>query len=62
MFLNILKNFRVKKLVKLIIIGSKTTPAPAGDGTPSKKFIFHESAISELEILNLANLSAQQTV
>ena len=34
----------------------------AGDGTPSKKFIFHDSVSSMTAKLNLAKRNAQQTV
>ena len=41
------------KLVKFNIKGSNTKPAAAGDGTPSKKFIFQFSFSSIVVKLNL---------
>ena len=47
--------------LKFKIKGSKINPAAAGEGIPSKKFIFQDSFSSIVVKLNLANLSAQHT-
>ena len=49
-------------IVKSKISGNKTNPAAAGEGTPSKKFIFHDSLSSIVVKLNLARRRAQHTV
>ncbi len=50
------------KPLKFKIRGNSIKPAAAGDGTPSKKFIFHISVSSTVVKLNLAKRSAQHTV
>ena len=49
------------KLLKLNIRGNRINPAAAGDGTPSKKFIFHGALSSTTVKLNLAKRRAQHT-
>ena len=50
------------RFVRLKIRGKSISPAAAGDGTPSKKLIFHVSASSITVKLNLAKRRAQHTV
>jgi hypothetical protein len=50
------------KPLKLKIKGNNINPAAAGDGTPSKKFIFQDSFSSITVKLNLAKRNAQHTV
>ena len=59
----IFSNFSNKseKLVKLNMIGRSKIPAPAGDGTPVKKFSNKEFWELFDEILNLASLKQQHT-
>ena len=49
------------KPLRFNIRGNNTKPAAAGDGTPSKKFIFHVSFSSITVKLNLAKRRAQHT-
>ena len=50
------------KPLKFKIRGRRIKPAAAGDGTPSKKFIFQDSVSYTIVKLNLAKRSAQHTV
>ena len=50
----------LEKLLKLKITGNNKIPAPAGEGTPVKKFSNHGLLVTTEETLNLANLKQQQ--
>ena len=53
---SLLQNLIIQKLEEIDIINP-----PAGEGTPSKKFCFHDSSSLKDVKLNLANLITQQT-
>ena len=61
---NAYKRIRFQNIINQIsdINGVKTNIPPAGEGTPSKKLIFHDSFSSIVVKLNLASRSAQHTV